>query len=281
MTPGSTNVSATVALSRRSSVTATANVVVVPVPIASLTITPASLSLNLGQGATLTAVARDANGNVLSGRVTTWSSSNPSIATVSQVGLVTTLAAGAVVITATSESKNASSTITITDPLSASGWVFWPANGHFYKFIPGAVTWSAARDLSASANIAGYTGQLASLETTGEPGFITSYLTSLNAQVQGRPYIWFGVYQDLSSPFYSEPSGGWMWLSGASFDMALFGDGEPNNAPTLGPEHVGAMNWYFGSPWYNGTFVDFPGDAASYVLGYVVELTATPSVVPN
>src|SRR5262249_38668434 len=51
---------------------------------------------------------------VLAGRVVTWGSSDPTVATVSSSGLVTGVAAGTATITATSEGKNGTSTITVT-----------------------------------------------------------------------------------------------------------------------------------------------------------------------
>ena len=68
----------------------------------------------------LTATTYDANGNVLSGRVITWSSGTPAVATVNGNGLVTGVSAGSATITATSETKQGSSQITVT---TASGTV--------------------------------------------------------------------------------------------------------------------------------------------------------------
>jgi alpha-tubulin suppressor-like RCC1 family protein len=54
----------------------------------------------------LQAITRDANGNVLTGRVIRWTSSNPAIATVDSVtGALTGLDRGTVTVTATSEGK--------------------------------------------------------------------------------------------------------------------------------------------------------------------------------
>lgn len=63
----------------------------------------------------LSAVTRDASGNVLTGRVVTWSSATPSIASVdSSTGLVTAVAVGSVTITGTSETKIGTAAITVT-----------------------------------------------------------------------------------------------------------------------------------------------------------------------
>ncbi len=64
----------------------------------------------------LTATPRDSNGNALSGRVVTWSSSTPSAATVSGGGLVTGVAAGSSTITAASEGKSGTASVAVTAP---------------------------------------------------------------------------------------------------------------------------------------------------------------------
>jgi hypothetical protein len=70
------------------------------VPV-SLSVTPGSSRLTSeGARVQLEVSARDAHGNVASTPAVTWASSNPSIATVDAMGLVTARAAGLVVITA-------------------------------------------------------------------------------------------------------------------------------------------------------------------------------------
>jgi len=93
----------------------TSSITVTPVPVASVTVTPASASVAVGATVQLTATPKDANGNPLTGRVITWSSSNTAIATVSGSGLVTGVAAGGpVTITATSEGRSGSAAVTVT-----------------------------------------------------------------------------------------------------------------------------------------------------------------------
>src|SRR5207245_8486140 len=76
---------------------------------------------NLQQGQTrqLTAPREDASGNALAGRVVTWASGNTAVATVSGSGLVSGVAAGSAAITATSEGKSGSASITVT-PVGAT-----------------------------------------------------------------------------------------------------------------------------------------------------------------
>ena len=81
----------------------TATITVTIVPVASVTITPASASLLVGATQQLSAVTKDSAGNVLSGRVVTWSSNAVGTAGVSSSGLVSAVAAGLATVTAASE----------------------------------------------------------------------------------------------------------------------------------------------------------------------------------
>src|SRR5438552_15550359 len=82
-----------------------ATVSVASVPVASVTMSPSTPNMYVGGAVQLTATPKDAAGNVLSGRVISWTSSNVALATVSASGLVTGVAVGSVTITATSEGQ--------------------------------------------------------------------------------------------------------------------------------------------------------------------------------
>src|SRR5207302_1397111 len=94
---------------------ATAAVTVTTAPVASVTVTPSSAAVQVGQTVQLTATLKDATGNILSGRVVTWASSNSGVASVSASGLATAKAAGTATITATSEGKSGTSSVTVTN----------------------------------------------------------------------------------------------------------------------------------------------------------------------
>lgn len=96
----------------------TATISVNGAPVASVTVTPPSADLVVGGTTQLTATPKDLNGNVLSGRPSTWSTSAAAIATVSATGLVTAVGAGAATITANIEGKTGSSSITVTAPVA-------------------------------------------------------------------------------------------------------------------------------------------------------------------
>jgi len=87
-----------------------------PAPVASVSVSPASSALLVGATVQLSATTRDANNNVLTGRVVTWASANPGIASVSSTGLVTGVGAGSTTITATSETKTGTATENVQAP---------------------------------------------------------------------------------------------------------------------------------------------------------------------
>src|SRR5438132_13339816 len=91
------------------------------VPVSSVTVSPASATVQVGLTVQLTATPKDANGNPLTGRAVTWSSSNTSVAGVDGNGLVTGGTAGSATITATSEAQSGTSRLTVSDvPAPAS-----------------------------------------------------------------------------------------------------------------------------------------------------------------
>jgi hypothetical protein len=96
--------------------TAQAPVAVTLIPVATVAVAPLTATLLVGANQQLAATTKDAANNVLTGRVVTWTSSNPSKATVDTTGLVTAVAAGTAIITATSETKSGTAQITVNIP---------------------------------------------------------------------------------------------------------------------------------------------------------------------
>lgn len=87
-----------------------------PAPVATVTVSLGASSVVAGSGTQATAVLRAADNTTLTGRTVTWSSSDATIATVSSSGAISTLRAGSVSITATSEGKSGSAGLTVTAP---------------------------------------------------------------------------------------------------------------------------------------------------------------------
>lgn len=85
-----------------------------PASVASVSVTIQASSLVAGATTQATAITRDVNGNVLSGRVVDWTSSNAAIATVNASGIISAAAAGTASITATVDSRSGSASLTVT-----------------------------------------------------------------------------------------------------------------------------------------------------------------------
>lgn len=93
--------------------------VLVSQTIASVTVSPSSASVEVNKTTQLTATAKDANGNIVSGASFIWASSSTGIATVDANGVVTGKSAGSATVTATASGKLGSSSITVTEPTLA------------------------------------------------------------------------------------------------------------------------------------------------------------------
>lgn len=92
-----------------------------PMAVATVTVTPSPATVSVGQPVQLTAITKDVNGNVLTGRVISWSTSNAAVANVTATGLVTGVEVGGpVTITATSEGTNGLAAVTVTAAVPAT-----------------------------------------------------------------------------------------------------------------------------------------------------------------
>lgn len=110
--PGTANITAT-----SGGVSAYATVTVTT-PVASVSVTPSSMAVEVGHSSNLTATLRDASGAIFTGPMVNWVSANSAIAKVvyasNSYANVTGIALGATTITASSEGKSVSATVTVT-----------------------------------------------------------------------------------------------------------------------------------------------------------------------
>jgi len=121
-----------------------------PPPVASVAVSLAASTITVGTTTQATAVTRDASGNTLTGRTIIWSSSAPSVASVdAATGVVGGVAAGTATITATSEGKTGSATITVSVVPVASVSVALGAS----SLTVGGTTTATATARDANGNI--------------------------------------------------------------------------------------------------------------------------------
>lgn len=167
--PGTVTIAATV-----EGVEGTATLTVVP-PVATVQVTPTSTSLFVGRTLQMSALARDADGALLTGRSVTWLSSDPTVATISATGMVTAHTAGSATITATSEGVQGSAALTLV-PLPAA------ITGVSVSFdtvtlVTGrtrAITAAVTQPTGAPAATVSYGSVLPSVATVSPTGVITA-----------------------------------------------------------------------------------------------------------
>lgn len=122
LTTGSTAIQATVG-----GVTGIASLQGVPA-VASVSVVPFSRNLRVGESLPLAFSTLDASGNALIARAVTFTSSAPTVATVSANGVVTGIAAGNTTITATSEGRSGTYNLTVELVLPVNTVTVGPVN---------------------------------------------------------------------------------------------------------------------------------------------------------
>jgi hypothetical protein len=82
---------------------------------------------------------------------------------------------------------------------------------------------------------------------------------------------WIGAYQNKASPSFSEPAGGWEWVTGEPWVFSNWGAGEPNDGGGgLGPEDFICVvpNLANAMPWNDCT--SFANEPLSYLPQYFI-----------
>jgi formylglycine-generating enzyme required for sulfatase activity len=114
-------------------------------------------------------------------------------------------------------------------------------NGHWYGIVGGAGTigWHESRGQAQSVG-----ADLASVDSDAEWGFIRQIASSPTAW-NGIHGPWLGGYQDETAADFSEPAGGWRWVTGGQFVFTAWMNGQPSNSCDFNPENYLHM---YGSP---------------------------------
>jgi hypothetical protein len=133
-------------------------------------------------------------------------------------------------------------------------------NDHAYEFVPSTgLNWHQARAAAAGRSFAGVPGELATVTSDAEKEFLRTEV--------GDPVGWIGAYQDLAAPDYSEPAGGWRWVTGEPWGYANWIAGMPDNFRNARQDFIRSGTL---SEWD-----DIENDPVT-VNGYFVEYAAVP-----
>ena len=95
-------------------ISASASLQVSNEPVALMSVAPETASIQAGETIQMSAAPQDVDGQLLSGRTVTWSSSDEGVAQVSAAGVVTGVSVGTTTITAASEGIQATADVTVT-----------------------------------------------------------------------------------------------------------------------------------------------------------------------
>ena len=131
-----------------------------------------------------------------------------------------------------------------------------PSNGHFYRVVTANLSWIDARTEAETTLFQGTPGHLVTIADQAELDWILNNLTPQ------RP--WIGLFHNTNSPNYSEPGGGWEWVTGEPATFLNWFPGEPNNiSASGGPEDYAEM---FGNGQWNDAELNH-----SFTTQYIIE----------
>jgi uncharacterized protein YjdB len=197
--PGNATISATVA-----GQSASASLSVALGAAAVVTLVPARATIIAGQTLQLRSIVRDGAGFKIPNAVITYTSSSPTVAAVSASGFVTAMSQGSAFIVATSEGKNAYTTISVLAATTGNWARFdsdpgdWIGEGNTYSYTPANGT------ITAGASGVGFGVHVAAVESwSGDMRL---------PQALGRLQV--GTYTGLKRGGFSDPSIGAIdWIS--------------------------------------------------------------------
>jgi len=149
--------------------------------------------------------------------------------------------------------------------LPAGAQVVNPANGHYYEAVsvPTGINWFQARDAAAVRTYLGRKGHLVTITSAAEEQFVVANLPSA---VTGNYLL--GGHQDPAAPGYSEPGGGWQWVTGEPWNYTFWKPFQPDN----GSNTENALMFFSPEGGWNDV------NDTSALTGYVVEYEFVPQV---
>lgn len=132
-------------------------------------------------------------------------------------------------------------------------------NGHYFEFVQQELSWTDAKAAAQAMVFDSVHGHLATDTSAAENSFfVANYCDSNGNLLPG----WLGGYQDTSAPDYSEPAGGWRWITGEPWSYTNWFPGMPDNSG-------GNQNYIRSQTYFR--WDDFQDAAGSGVPGYYVE----------
>ena len=134
-------------------------------------------------------------------------------------------------------------------------------NGHVYEHVDAGSTWIQARGAAEAKTLGDTPGHLVTITSAEELDFVSA--------VMPNERTWIGAFQDKNSPSFSEPDGGWSWVTNEPWDFTNWNTSEPNDS---GPEDYAE----FGTDYrWNDLAV---WNRQNYIIEYPVSPSATTDI---
>lgn len=169
--------------------------------------------------------------------------------------------------------------IAVTATENPAGYFYLPSNGHFYRPITGAVSYSSAKSAAAAQTFKGQTGYLANIMDADEQNFIFANVPVMNIWIALSDATQEGSWRIDAGP----ETGTVIWTASSSVTNATtwayssagttaagrysaWAGGEPNNSDgSIGEDHA-VTKWNGNNNWN-----DLRDGNFSSIGGYVVE----------
>ena len=142
-------------------------------------------------------------------------------------------------------------------------------NGHWYEAVDLSLGWNEARALAESRSHLGMSGHLVTITSAAERNFlIANALPDSLPATLGIHRAWIGAYQDPSTPGFTEPAGGWRWVTGEDWDFESWATGEPNDCCFAGDPPEDFAELHAGGDWND--------HEDGFAIPFLVEYAAVP-----
>jgi hypothetical protein len=97
-------------------------------------------------------------------------------------------------------------------------------NGHWYQVTtPATLNWQQSQDAASAVG-----AHLATLTSSPETAWVTNLFRTT---APGQEQAFVGGFQDRTAKDYSEPAGGWRWITGEPMTFTAWTSGNPSNVP--------------------------------------------------